>query len=84
MPVQRTHSASDIEKRLKILKSQLYGKNSYQSSAISLQPTTESSSVSDLTFLKKDLLKIAVFGTLAIGVQLILFISQLPSKIKLF
>lgn len=84
MPVQRTHQASDIEKRLKILKSQLYGKNSYQSSAINLQPTPERSSVSDLTFLKKDLLKIAVLGALAIGVQFILYISQLPDKIKLF
>lgn len=73
MPVQRTHQASDIEKRLKILKSQLYGKKSYQSSAISLQSTINSSSVSDLTFLKHDLIKIATLSALAIGIQLILF-----------
>ena len=83
MPVQRTHNASDIEKRLKILKSQLYGQSRFtpQVPASSIQ---HPSSSSDLTFLKKDLLKIAILGTLAIGIQLILYFSQLPSKIKLF
>ena len=83
MPVQRTHNASDIEKRLKILKSQLYGQSHFmpQIPTSSIQHPTSNS---DLTFLKKDLLKIAILVTLAIGIQLILYFSQLPSKIKLF
>lgn len=83
MAIQQQKKQSDIEKRLQLLRRQVYGKN--QSSAVSYQLsdekqkksddrlTTESYSISDLTYLHHDLLKILLFSSLAIGIQLILF-----------
>lgn len=69
MPIQRTYSASDLEKRLKILTMQLHGKKDSQSSV-------KNNFVSDLTFLKQDLSKIALLASLAIGVELILYFFE--------
>jgi hypothetical protein len=80
MAIQLSKKQSDLEKRLKILHNQVYGKS--QSSAISYQLsdknksgdrrlTTES--YSDVVFLQKDLLKILILSSLAIGSQIILY-----------
>lgn len=79
MPIQRTYQQSDIEKRLKLLKVQLYGK--YEK-AVSKHP--EISHATDLTYLKQDLRKITILSLLAVAAQFFLFFSQLPNKIKLF
>ena len=82
MPIQTTHQLSDMEKRLKLLHMQLYGKSKEQKlkveSSLSQPPPT------DLAFLKQDLLKILLLALLTMGAQLILYFSQLPNKIKLF
>lgn len=85
MPTVRTYKQSDLEKRLKLLKTQLYGKPEkpvYQHPQSTISPNLIQSS--DTTFLKQDLVKIAILASLAIGVQLLLYFSQLQSKIKLF
>jgi len=89
---QTTHrdkKQSDLEKRLRLLRTQVYGKE--QSSAHSYQLSDERSSLtdktnksddrrlttesySDITYLYQDLLKIGIFSTLALGLQIILFI----------
>lgn len=82
MAIQLSKKQSDLEKRLKLLHNQVYGKS--QSSAISYQLsdkkksddrglTTES--YSDIVYLQKDLLKIFTLSSLAIASQIILFFS---------
>lgn len=66
MPIQRTYSASDLEKRLKILTMQLSGKQQEELQVVKV------SQVSDVTYLKHDLTKIAILASIAIGVQFIL------------
>ena len=87
MAIQQSKKQSDLEKRLQLLRKQVYGGSKNQSSATSyqlsdkkqeksddLRPTTDSySAISDLTYLHQDLLKIMTFSSLAIGVQLLLF-----------
>ena len=79
MPIQRTYQQSDIEKRLKLLKVQLYGK--YEKAVSSKYPV---SNAGDLAYLKQDLRKITILSLLAVAAQFILYFSQLPNKIKLF
>lgn len=85
MAVYTLRKTSDIEKKLKILRQQMYGKDSMQSSDISLQtsdktkktddrqPMIDRHFVSDTTYLYKDLSKIGLLSFLAIGSQLFLF-----------
>ncbi len=83
MPVKQTYKVSDLEKRLTMLNLQMYGKNNKQPSDINLQ-LSDKNSVTDLTYLKQDLSKIALLASIAIGAELFLFFSQLTSKIKFF
>ena len=87
MAIQQSKKQSDLEKRLQLLRKQVYGRESVASSKYHVArgertlenthstnyqlPTTNSSS--DLTYLHQDLLKIMTFSSLAIGVQLLLF-----------
>lgn len=86
MAIQQSKKQSDLEKRLQLLRKQVYGKSN-QSSAISYQLSnreqknsdnkliaTERYSISDLKFLHQDLLKILIFASFAIGGQVILFL----------
>lgn len=86
MAIQQSKKQSDLEKRLQLLRRQVYGKSN-QSSSISYhlsdkeqknsnnkQITAESYSISDLNFLHQDLLKILIFASCAIGGQVILFL----------
>lgn len=117
MPVQRTRK-QDLEKRLKILESQLYGGGSerlrktqttgaeqqasksemrteqgseqiYRNSGTTgIQSHSEFSekvaSKSDLIFLRQDLTKIALLSSIAVGIQLVLYLSHALERVKLF
>lgn len=85
MAITESKKQSDLEKRLKLLRQQVYGREDRQSSAISFQTkqkksndrrlTTDSYSVSsDITYLYQDLSKIGILTSLAIGIQIALFI----------
>lgn len=99
MAVLRTHKQSDLQRHLKILEYQLYGKKErlevrsekldnevggekprISESHIPLQVPT---STSDITYLKQDLLKILIIASLAVAVQLVLYLSSAIQKIKL-
>lgn len=71
MAIQALKKQSDLEKRLQLLRKQVYGKNQYKTE--DRRPTTESHTVSDIAYLYRDLLKILLFSSLAIGTQVLLF-----------
>ncbi len=72
MSIQQSKKQSDLEKRLKILRQQVYGKE--QVSGIRYPVSSEKdSTTSDITYLNQDLLKILAFSSVAIGAQIILF-----------
>ena len=85
MAIHQTKHTTDLEKRLQLLRRQVYGKPAYQSIGKSAdQPThrlidmpihrpANTQISSDLTYLHQDLLKILTFSSLAIGAQAILF-----------
>ena len=75
MAIQLSKKQSDLEKRLKILHNQVYGKTqlSVNSAQFTAKNKESSSSNSDIVFLQKDLLKIATLSSLAIAVQFMLY-----------
>lgn len=78
MAIHQTGKKSDLEKRLRLLRTQVYGKTSDKSEIVKIADSTRGSNNSahaftDLIFLRKDLLKISVLSGLAIGTQLLLF-----------
>lgn len=84
MAIQQQKKQSDLEKRLQLLRRQVYGKTEKASySASKLVNNTESliaqalnSGVvykADISFLYQDLLKIGIFATIALSLQIILF-----------
>lgn len=86
MAIQQTKRQSDLEKRLQLLRKQVYGKDESKKSTVYRLPSTEITEVfpsggprksevliSDVIYLRQDLLKILIFSSLAIGIQLILF-----------
>lgn len=86
MAIHETKRQSDLEKRLKLLRRQVYGENPNRSDKISesedrktrfsitsIHRNTDTLISSDLTYLNQDLLKIAVLSAFAIGTQLMLF-----------
>ncbi|MFH0937113.1 MAG: hypothetical protein V1808_02385 [Candidatus Daviesbacteria bacterium] len=88
MAYQQTKKLSTAEKKLQALRTQLYGKGEVQihqtptfhsqkdtspSTPISHQST--SSSTLDVSFLRHDLLKILLLAALAIGAQLLIYLS---------
>ena len=109
MPVQKLHKQSDLEKRLKILESQLYGKAIVESRITHAAGAEQKNSVNqkislsenqihrdsdtlshsesfrtDISYLRQDLTKIALLSSLAIGIQLVLYFSQIVSRVRLF
>lgn len=77
MTIHQTKKQSDLEKRLKLLRQQVYGKEDRmklevrsEKSNFALQNPT--SSQSDLTYLHQDLFKIVTLSTVAIGAEFIL------------
>ena len=76
MSIQLSKKQSNLEKRLKLLRYQVYGKSAApQISASENQNYRRQTEVStsDIVYLKQDLLKIFFFSTLAIGTQIILY-----------
>jgi len=80
MAITESKKQSDLEKRLKILRQQVYGKENKQSSPSgthSYQLSDKKQKKSDdssITYLHHDLFKILTLSSIAIGMQLILFI----------
>lgn len=71
MAIHLTKKQSDLEKRLMLLHRQVYGK---AENKITSQPNnTSSTDVSNITYLYKDLLKIALLSSVAIGIQITLY-----------
>lgn len=89
MAIEATKKLSDLEKRLSLLRQQVYGKETVSSIKYqevskkatdikSARATTyhlpPTNSASDTTYLYQDLFKISILASCAIGAQLILFI----------
>ncbi len=81
MAIIQTKKQSDLEKRLQLLRRQVYGRepeSQYISKSVDqpktpIHRTTDTPISSDLTYLHHDLLKILTFSSFAIGAQVILF-----------
>lgn len=71
MSIQQTKKQSDLEKRLRLLRTQVYGKSEIQQAST---PSSSASTRSEVSFLYQDLLKIGVLSALALGFQIVLFI----------
>ncbi|OGE64980.1 hypothetical protein A3I48_00990 [Candidatus Daviesbacteria bacterium RIFCSPLOWO2_02_FULL_36_7] len=78
MAIQQTKRQSDLEKRLQLLRKQVYGNEKFR---VESKGTVNSSN--DLTYLGQDLLKILIFSSAAIGIQLVLFILLKNNILKL-
>lgn len=99
MSVHRAHKQSDLEKRLKLLNTQLYGKSSVSqrvSESVSQKHTVSATDPlihrstdtpihrsADTTYLGHDLTKIAILSSLAVGVQLVLHFALSNNLLKL-
>lgn len=85
MAIQQTKRQSDLEKRLQLLRKQVYGnkKFSVQSSEFKVENKITVNSSNDLTYLGQDLLKILIFSSAAIAIQLVLFILLKTNILKL-
>lgn len=79
MADQYSIKPSDLEKRLKILKGQVYGR---QSPVFSSQ-TSDKQLITDIDFLKVDLLRISLLTSIALGVQIVLFFLSKNGFLKL-
>lgn len=89
MAITESKKQSDLEKRLRLLRQQVYGKSSdepksspnekvstYQmnNNQLSSIPSNHTESFkSDITYLHQDLFKVLTLSSVAIGIQLILF-----------
>jgi len=87
MAIQQTKRQSDLEKRLQILRRQVYGKSPERTTETKMSETpthrytdtlhrptdAPTNRTTDLTYLNQDLLKILIFSSLAIGAQIVLF-----------
>ncbi|MBI2600730.1 hypothetical protein HYW42_02145 [Candidatus Daviesbacteria bacterium] len=87
MAIQQTYKQSEIEKRLKILRRQVYGKSKL--SGIKYQTSGKTStyrsnlSSADLSYIQKDLAKVGLLTFLAIGVQIALYMALKNNLVKL-
>ncbi|MDO8573218.1 MAG: hypothetical protein Q7R77_00525 [Candidatus Daviesbacteria bacterium] len=70
MAIHQTKRQTDLEKRLQILRRQVYGKQEFKVQSVS---QTTSIPYDDIAFLYKDLLKTLFFSSIAIGAQILLF-----------
>ena len=84
MAIQQTKKQSDLEKRLKLLRQQIYGKETVKyilptaegplrSAHLAARQEASGANYTDLTYLYQDLFKILALSSIAIGVQTILF-----------
>ena len=80
MAIHRTHTQSDLEKRLQVIRKQVYGKTLLVKSG-SLETNPQSNS--DITYLRHDLIKISILTSLALGSQIVLFYLVQNNVLKL-
>lgn len=82
MAVYTLKKTSDIEKKLKILRQQMHGKEEFGVQRSEIRDKKETATnyelrttnlTSDISYLYKDLSKIGLFSFIAVGSQLILF-----------
>lgn len=85
MAIQQTKRQSDLEKRLQLLRKQVYGNEKFrvQNSEFRVESKGTVNSSNDLAYLGQDLLKILIFSSAAIGIQLVLFILLKTNTLKL-
>lgn len=94
MPISESKKQSDLEKRLKLLRQQVYGKNLAVSDTPIHSPrfagkagqssgTPVSSGLSDISYLYQDLTKIFILATSAFAIQLTLFFLMQKHLINL-
>ena len=84
MAIHQTKKQSDLEKRLKLLRQQVYGREPVvsnkqyvvgkETTPRNTHTTNYQQHTTDVTYLYQDLLKIGIFTSVAIGTQIILFI----------
>lgn len=82
MAIHQIQRQTDLEKRLQLLRRQIYGKNPDRSDEIRTSENRSSDTpissakpmLVDTTYLHHDLRKILTFSSVAIGIQVILFI----------
>jgi len=91
MAITESKKQSDIEKRLQLLRQQVYGKESEKLRMTQLKPANQKAGESavesfrsDTAYLHQDLFKILILSSLAIGIQLILFILTRNHILNLF
>lgn len=77
MAIQLSKKQSDLEKRLKLLHNQVYGKSQFavNSKQFSAKDKVYMNSSSDITYLRQDLLKIVTLSAGAIAIQIVLYFS---------
>ena len=82
MSIQQTKKQSDLEKRLKLLRQQVSGKNEFQTQNFEFKTKGKtnidsqakiSNTTSDIRYLHQDLIKITVLASTAFGFQIVLF-----------
>ena len=80
MAIHRTYTQSELEKRLQVIRKQVYGKKSV--SGISPM-TIDLQYNSDIKYLHHDLLKIAILSSFALSIQIALFYLLKNNILKL-
>ena len=76
MAIHETKRQTDIERRLRLLRRQVYGKQSFvQNVQATGKKEATTVSMSDVSYLRYDLLKIAILAAVAFGTQLVLFFT---------
>lgn len=91
MAINKSHQPSDLQKKLKLLEYQLYGKQEKldnQTSNLQSQNLSsnvqQSISTSDTAYLRQDLTKIAVLASLAVAAQIILYFGSRFNFLRIF
>ncbi len=78
MAIQLSKKQSDLEKRLKLLHNQVYGKERTSNIKYSVSNSStpaKNTVVSDMVYLHQDLLKIFILSGGAIAIQIVLYFS---------
>lgn len=73
MAIHQTKKNSDLEKRLKLLRTQVYGRQTLRADDLKISTSSNPFVQSDIVFLRQDLLKISILSGIAILTQGILF-----------
>lgn len=78
MAIHEVKKQTDIERRLKLLRQQVYGaeEKKLEVKSLNFVPTQSGylSIQAEVSYLYRDLLKIGIFASIALGTQIILFI----------